>query len=322
MHREFPGWQELHRGTHSSQSPRKILQLTGYLIHLLTWSRTKWFWRQSLKDSSSPHPVCSWPGGGGANPPNLQSSSVIWSSKPQSSVQSSTSKCLTENRLNQKQNKGGDLVYTCDNITMWYQCNTKRFWNCKVLVPFLCPQFLSQPNTKNLKNTINPRVTVDFELGLILWLGTRVVISAGRNNNFCPGGRNWQKLAETGLNRQKLAEIKNLKLMHGIERDMGSVLVVRCILVNVGLDSQLQLTINTKLSTGDRKKNHQNKETVLPSLDFENELGECFVYYSLRDSLYEYSWQLFTFLHHFMPIKHVFLAKTSPFLNLPFRANF
>ena len=64
--------------------------------------------------------------------------------------------------------------------------------------------------------------------------------------------------------------------MHGIDRDMGSVLVVRCILVNVGYDSQLQLTLNTKLSAGDRKKNHRNKETVLPSLDFENELGECF----------------------------------------------
>ena len=53
--------------------------------------------------------------------------------------------------------------------------------------------------------------------------------------------------------------------MHGIERDMGSVLVVRCILVNVGYDSQLQLTLNTKLSAGDRKKNHRNKETVLPA---------------------------------------------------------
>ena len=64
--------------------------------------------------------------------------------------------------------------------------------------------------------------------------------------------------------------------MHGIERDMGSVLVVRCILVNVGYYSQLQLTLNTKLSAGDRKKNHRNKETVLPSLDFENELGKYF----------------------------------------------
>ena len=41
----------------------------------------------------------------------------------------------------------------------------------------------------------------------------RVVISAGRNYFSRPGGRNWQKLAETGLNRQKLAEIKNLNLM-------------------------------------------------------------------------------------------------------------
>ena len=38
--------------------------------------------------------------------------------------------------------------------------------------------------------------------------GGRVVISAGRNYFSRPGGRNWQKLAETGLNRQKLAEIK------------------------------------------------------------------------------------------------------------------
>ena len=36
-------------------------------------------------------------------------------------------------------------------------------------------------------------------------LEVRVVISAGRNNNSRPGGRNWQKLAKTGLNRQKLA---------------------------------------------------------------------------------------------------------------------
>ena len=41
----------------------------------------------------------------------------------------------------------------------------------------------------------------------------RVVISAGRNYFYRPAGRNWLKLAETGLNRQKLAEIKNLKLM-------------------------------------------------------------------------------------------------------------
>ena len=44
-------------------------------------------------------------------------------------------------------------------------------------------------------------------------IDTRVVISAGRNYFSRPGGRNWQKLAETGLNRQKLAEIKNLNLM-------------------------------------------------------------------------------------------------------------
>ena len=50
---------------------------------------------------------------------------------------------------------------------------------------------------------------------------SRVVISAGRNYNSRPGGKNWQKLAETGLNRQKLAEIQN-KLMGCIERGTGS----------------------------------------------------------------------------------------------------
>ena len=42
---------------------------------------------------------------------------------------------------------------------------------------------------------------------------SRVVISAGRNYFYRPAGRNWLKLAETGLNQQKLAEIKNLKFM-------------------------------------------------------------------------------------------------------------
>ena len=78
--REFPGWLGWYRDTHSSLSPRKILHLPEYFIYLLTWSWTKWFTRQFLNSPSSGiGKVPSW---------ILQSSSVSWSWKPHSSVQS------------------------------------------------------------------------------------------------------------------------------------------------------------------------------------------------------------------------------------------
>ena len=45
------------------------------------------------------------------------------------------------------------------------------------------------------------------------WYFGRVVISAGRNNNSLPGGKNWQKLAKTGKGKW----------------EMGSVLDANCI---------------------------------------------------------------------------------------------